>query len=347
VEASEPLADVYAAALAGDERGALAALSRVPSSALDAKGQATRACLLERFYGNEPLPHVDDPLLARVLDAYRAYWKRAMMDRAAAERESAALFENLTALLGGPSEGEATDTDAVRAKLGRALEARGFHSLRGVTKPFNDLMVWRTEATETYDVAIPDGVQRVTVVLLRDFQSLGWSAFATCDGRYTGGWAEKDKLYCVADQYDLSSERFKVSYLAHEAQHLADYARFPALEQPELEYRAKLVELIESRSTTSLLVVRFASQGGDDRAAPHNFANRAVSRDLARRLGASSFDAVVLGTIPADRVRTAAAVLLAASTRSLHCASCTRASTDASTECPSCTASDGSVDPAD
>ena len=52
-----------------------------------------------------------------------------------------------------------------------------------------------------------------------------------------------DTLYCVEWAYAPDTENFEVSYLKHEAQHLADFQRFPGLPSAELEYRAKLTEL--------------------------------------------------------------------------------------------------------
>src|SRR4029077_9164441 len=66
---------------------------------------------------------------------------------------------------------------------------------------------------------------------------------------HTDGWATAMTLYAVRSAYDIESESFRVSYLAHEAQHFADYGRFPKLARPEREYRAKLTELAEAQAT--------------------------------------------------------------------------------------------------
>ena len=64
-------------------------------------------------------------------------------------------------------------------------------------------------------------------------------------GRYgTGGWASPDgTINCIEQAYDFESERFLVSLLKHEAQHIVDMKQFPGITPTELEYRAKLVEL--------------------------------------------------------------------------------------------------------
>ncbi len=63
----------------------------------------------------------------------------------------------------------------------------------------------------------------------------------------TGGWTDDNGVInCVKSSYDLTSEDFSVSLLKHEAQHARDLKEFGALPSDELEYRAKLVELIYS-----------------------------------------------------------------------------------------------------
>ena len=95
--------------------------------------------------------------------------------------------------------------------------------------------------------------------------------------------------------------------------HLAP-ARAIAWPHHPLFNRAKLVELIDSSESTRDLVARFAAQTGDSRDAPHNFANRAVVRDLARALGVDASHTDAWPAVPAPRIRTAAADLFRAST---------------------------------
>jgi hypothetical protein len=111
-----------------------------------------------------------------------------------------------------------------------------------------------------------------------------------------------------------------VSYLAHESQHFADDKRFPKLEQPELEYRAKLVELAEARETVHALVERFASQTGESRSAPHNFANLKVIADLSASIfgsGSPVTDERRWARIPVKDINSAATALLKRNTEQL------------------------------
>jgi len=152
-----------------------------------------------------------------------------------------------------------------------------------------------------------------------DFASLGWAGFATCDRHYSGGWTKPDRLYAVRSAYDLASENFRVSYLAHEAQHFSDNHRFPELErQEELEYRAKLVELALGTATIYDLLDNFAGNTSNDVSVPHSFANGQVVRDLSERLypGAAGVPAWREASI--ERINGAAADLLREDTARLE-----------------------------
>jgi len=192
----------------------------------------------------------------------------------------------------------------VTAYVVPAMSGLGLHALTGRTEPFYELMIWKKEETKVYDVALPEGPVNVKVVFLDGFASFGWSGFATCGVAQTGGWAKPDALYAVRSSYDVGSEGFRVSYLTHEGQHFADYAKYPKLEQPELEYRAKLSEIAMSQATTAELLQRFAALAGTSRALPHAFANRQVQ--------------LALEGVPLDKARQVASAKLRESTQLLQ-----------------------------
>lgn len=75
----------------------------------------------------------------------------------------------------------------------------------------------------------------------------------------------------VKQAYKVGSSTFKVHYLAHEAQHFADYKTYPKLSQEDLEYRAKLAELSLTRSPKRF-IQKLRSEAKDDRKLPHGFA---------------------------------------------------------------------------
>jgi hypothetical protein len=105
----------------------------------------------------------------------------------------------------------------------------------------------------------------------------------------------------VAPAWDLSSEGYTISLLAHEAQHFSDYRRYPKLAQTDLEYRAKLTEVALAETTQRSLLDMFSSQATRDRRLPHPFASYWVVERLRARLLASDWAA-----LPSESIRRAA-----------------------------------------
>ena len=262
--------------LQGDAGEALAVLDRIDPAQMKPAQRDAVACIRKRFLeGAAPAEALPAEAVA-VLGAYQAYWRDMMMRRATAPQGEARLLaalDTMPILAGAPDQ---TSIDAVSAYVAPAMEGLGLHALTGKTQPFYELMIWKKQETAVYDVVLPEERVNVKVVFLDDFASFGWSGFATCEVAQTGGWAKPDALYAVRSSYDIHSEDFLVSYLTHEGQHFADYAKYPRLQQAELEYRAKLAEVAMSRATTAELLAKFAALGGTSRDVPHAFANRQV-----------------------------------------------------------------------
>jgi hypothetical protein len=274
-------------ALQGDIRTALSHLNSVSPDALTLSQRNTWSCIRTRFRGKKPVSSTTDldKWTAAVLAAYRDYWTRVMLKEINASVAGQQLAAKLARLAGeGISERVAEDMDAIESALETSIEARGYHALFGVTAPMREFMLWRKQTDQMYVVDLPAGQQTVHVVLLDDFISLGWAGYATCDYYHTAGWAKPDRLYAVRQAYDLDSESFRVSYLMHEGQHFSDYQHFPDMKQPDLEYRAKLVELSNAKSTLYGLLDAFAGNESASRETPHSWANRKLMTELADAL---------------------------------------------------------------
>ncbi|HEY8210349.1 MAG TPA: hypothetical protein VIG99_22850 [Myxococcaceae bacterium] len=306
-----PLAAVYAKGLEGDMRAGLKLLEGIAQDELTESDRAKYACMRATFSDRMlPAVNVEDRLMADAIRAYQGYWLQVLLKELDEEAGDAFLLAKLREVLAahGHPASEGATLDEVVDLLGSQLEERGFRNIHGVTAPYYELMAWKTEARQTYQVALPELVQPTTVVFLSDFATLGWSHLATCGVNYSGGWTKPEALYCVKEAYDVASENFQVSYLAHEAQHFADNRDFPKLEQPELEYRAKLAELSLARDTARTLVQTFGSRPGDSRSAPHNYANKRVVMDL----GAAADE-----NVPVPELNAAARALLLRSSEAL------------------------------
>ncbi|TFV89314.1 hypothetical protein E4K72_21625 [Oxalobacteraceae bacterium OM1] len=290
------LATFHRALLQGDVRTALQAYDGTSTDDLPDKDVAAATCIRERFAA--PLDR-QSGTLGPMVNAYRQYWRALMLNSVSTEAAEAELFKRLTAALpSGPWQTE--DAPGVTRAVRAELEARGYHAVTGVTKPYYELIVWEQERPADYVVRLPTEDLTVHVVFMDRFISGGWLDYASCGRFGVGGWAANDVLYAAAPRYDTDTEQFRVNYLAHEGQHAADLRRYPGLDQAELEYRAKLVEIIYASKPYELLA-RFATTAQPGRAVPHAHAQYW----LARRLGNAARE-------PRDRdaIRAAARALL-------------------------------------
>jgi hypothetical protein len=283
--AQPTLPDAYAAVLQGEGSRAIGILEAIDHAALPDRLRDRRECMLERLARREPAgPRMADPFLASTLEAYQEYWLRALRSEQAPAAAEGWLLGRLNSLVASSGGRPEESVDELERTLSAMIKARGAYSLHGKTLPFREFMLWKSQAYETYDVVLPELRQSVRVVFMDDFISLGWAGFATCGASHSGGWTKPDALYAVRSAYDLGSETFRVSYLVHEAQHFADNRQFPGLEQPELEYRAKLAELALASTTAHDLLEKFAANTGTDRGVPHSHANRRVVAEIGGEL---------------------------------------------------------------
>jgi hypothetical protein len=324
--AADAVDDYVAAALRGDLTGLAERLA-----ALDPAEAAPREIDLARRFRarfvdrNEDLPLPEDPFVAEVVRAYRGYWTRILLGELLPEDAETELLARLAETLDrrqaesdvdAAAPADPAGDDDVLERLDTAIEGAGYGLISGRTLPHLELMLWARQDTTRYDVTLTDERREVTVIFVRDFLVKGWADFATFGRASTGGWATKEALFCLGDDYDLDSEKFRVSYLQHETRHFADYDRFPALEQIDLEYRGKLTELCFAEASLPELLTHFERAGRPDPGAPHSYASFAVIRDLRAELG----DAVPPDWEAADRnaVQHAARRLLEKNTLALE-----------------------------
>jgi hypothetical protein len=301
-----------ASALQAQGREAVATLRALDPAKLGERYVSTRSCMLERLDARRsPAIPLSDRFLAGVLATYREYWLRSLRAEHPLPENEAWLLATLNARVKAEGGKTVANMDELEPALEGLIRAHGYHPLLGVTRPLRELMLWKTGTETRYDVMLPEGTQAVTVVFMDGFASLGWAGFATCDRHHSGGWTKPDRLYAVRSAYDLASENFRVSYLAHEAQHFADNRHFPQLEQQdELEYRAKLVELAVGKATVYDLLDNFAANTGNDVSVPHSYANGRVVRNLGKRLNPDASNAPVWRDASIERINAAAADLL-------------------------------------
>lgn len=274
-----------------------------------------QAELYDRFmsvFGREQYAVYEvDTELNGILTVYQRYYRDVFYLGIGREEAEEKLRAGLAAFLGIEDE-RAELGEMEQNQITEAFRSRGLHFLGGRTSGYYGPYVWRTTEAKTYEVELPDGIQAYTVKLLDGFITKSWIDYLSFGEIGPGGWSDKDGIInCVKASYDFDSEDFKVSLLKHEAQHARDLAVDPNMASEDLEYRAKLVELIYSRERN--LLERFAQEAdGEDKANGHALASSRIVDGFVRILNLSCAE---LGNLPIRQVQTVAKMLFEESSR--------------------------------
>ncbi|BCJ99041.1 hypothetical protein [Anaerocolumna chitinilytica] len=224
----------------------------------------------------------DDPWIKDVVNCYYQYFIAVLTDKNAMEAEKA-LTGSLTELL---SVDINMGMDDIEMKLEMIFQEKGYSFLGGMTMPFYGPYIWKTTRREDFLVELPCDKQEITLYFISDFLMISWLHFATFGRHYTGEWANEEGIYCVMNgkkEVDINSDDFQCSFLKHEAQHLSDYEKYPKIQGAELEYRAKLAELIYYPNTYHILE-NIILQAKDDESLTHPYASFLISKGLSEKI---------------------------------------------------------------
>ncbi|MEM9649185.1 MAG: hypothetical protein AAF969_11950 [Bacteroidota bacterium] len=291
---------------------------------LAAKDQKFKSDFEARFKGDRDAEaSTPESEMETLISYFKSYWRKSLLDPTGNfERD---LGGNVVPFLMKnypPVRGKKVTRDSLGYFLRDYIRAKELYTTDEVTYQGRliDLMVWKKQTAKVYKVDLGRGeMQEVTVFFMEDFATLGWMEYATLGAHHPGGWTEEEGIYCVKKAYDVESENFRISYLAHEARHFADKPLWPDLESADLEYRAKLTELSLAQDTLYNLIIFFARNANKESENGHQAANYCVIRDLSQKLFKSNFETSpekwkVLGT---KRINKAARKLLEKNTKAL------------------------------
>lgn len=182
--------------------------------------------------------------------------------------------------------------DSIDFYFKKYIEGKGLNATDGIGKTgrLYDLLVWRNEKDTTYTFTLQHEKITARVMMMDNFITLGWEEYSTLGKYYPGGWATKQMLFCVKKAYNLNSERFLISYLAHEGRHFSDYQLFPKLRSEDLEYRAKLTELSLAKKSLYQLVKFFINNADKGSKDGHSAADYRVISDISKILFKVDFE---------------------------------------------------------
>ncbi|MEM7382109.1 MAG: hypothetical protein AAF361_13050, partial [Bacteroidota bacterium] len=287
-ESSLPYSKIFAY---GMDANVSPALSLLEDKDLTAKDLQFKKDFEARFKGPEDtgnVPGSDHPEMAELLAIFRDYWRKSLLD----------IHNSYEKELGGkvipylmkhypPIRDKQVSRDSLGYYLSGYIHSKDLFTTEKVDFQGRllDLCIWQDQLRKTYDVRLSKNeIQAVPVFFLKDFITLGWMEYATLGRHYPGGWATEEALYCVEKGYDLESENFLVSFLAHEGRHFSDKNFWPELKSADLEYRAKLTELSLAEKTSSSLIHFFIENANKDSKNSHQIANYCLIRDLSLKL---------------------------------------------------------------
>ena len=216
-------------------------------------------------------------ILNDILRLYQIYFRDTFYCGLPEPEAADKLRTQLKVLLNLPEAEEALLTE----KLQSMFEEKGYHALFGKTQGYYGPYVWRETVPTVYRVELPEGTAEYTVNILKGFIFRSWMDYLTFGRHGTSGWASPDgTINCIEQANDFESERFLVSLLKHEAQHIVDMKQFPGITPAELEYRAKLVELHYSGNLG--LLQKFLSEADERKSGDsHALASARIKREFA------------------------------------------------------------------
>ena len=298
---------------AGDVSGA----SDLFASEPDDRGSIMLADKFERRFSRRTdgldLTRIESSVVREIAELFQSYWLDALLREApldVLEERLKGRLDNMLVERGFASALE--DEDTLFENVETFIRGEGYFAQSGRTPPLIDLMIWTSNNTAVESVELTDGTYDVELNYIDEFVSFGWSYFAAFGMASTGGWAKEDGLYCICRYYDLDSERFKLSFLKHEARHYVDFGLYPDLQPADLEYRGKLTELAYSEEGTYRLLEQFTKAANRVENAPHPLANWYLVEGLSELLldGKRPVDASAWELIPKEQIRQAARRLL-------------------------------------
>ena len=195
------------------------------------------------FNEGQHCKRTDNEVIAGIDKIYQEYYKEIFWDGFENDQAKKALFRRLTEYCQVISH--SIIDDDIENEVEKIVNKEGYKFLGGDTSGWYGPYIWKTSTRVTYEVELPNGIEPYTIVMMDGFISRSWLDYISLGITGTGGWIGKDgTLCCVKSAYDIKSKEFNISFLKHEAQHGYDINKFPGISNVDLEYRAKLVELI-------------------------------------------------------------------------------------------------------
>ncbi len=241
----------------------------------------------------------NNKIINDISNIYREYWRTELLKNNQKDRTDSILYKNLTnyistnqlSTLSKDSLSKSIKNDS---ELKKIFNNEGFKSKFMYRNGFQDLLLWNKESIKKYKVILPKDTINTKVIFIENYNLKGYDSYATFNSSEPGGWALKESatLYCNKGEYNLTSEKFKISYLKHESLHFTDLNKYLNLSATDLEYRSKLIELMYCTNKTIYdRIAEFINGASNaNRNHSHPYANYSLIKNLSKLLFNSEYE---------------------------------------------------------
>ena len=222
-----------------------------------------------------------------IIFAYEQYYKNVFWLNIDINESKKLLIKDLSQLLSV----EVIDLDLMEKNVKGIVEEEGFEFLGGQTQGYYGPYIWKKTIKKIYTIMLPSGKLKFTVDLMDGFISKSWLSYLSMGKIGTGGWSKADGKLCMIKRKGIKKllsltvsgrQRFKLS-LTHEAQHAYDHDKYPGIDGVNLEYRAKLVELIYGNAVERLIWFSSEADSSDNKNT-HSFASFKIVSNLSKKI---------------------------------------------------------------
>jgi len=230
----------------------------------------------------------NDESITPLLRAYEDYLKWALTNPSTTKEYEQKIVETLKPFF--PRAGFISKFSpklaylALHVHVPRYFRKRGYHANFGTISHIPCISLWRKQTTCTEVVELPEGALQIEVVEMDGIITRCWQDYITLGRVGAGGWVTKKGCTYFKEKYDIESDDFKVSLLKHEGQHFFDRKNHPKMKSTDLEYRAKLVEMIYLRELGTFFHFLTAMADSDDRTRAHAYAERKLVQGLSQKI---------------------------------------------------------------